>query len=97
MRFGVGIADSGVQIYAPQNPDETVKALQAGLSKVLNYPVGIGLISPELYGNLNPDVVVSIGPRKTVGFLVSGDEQIQAGARSATIKIRGISSYSVTA
>ncbi len=31
------------------------------------------------------------------GFLLSGDVQIEAGARSKTINIKGVSSYTVTA
>jgi hypothetical protein len=80
-----------------QNPDNTVKALQAAFSKVINYPVGIGILVPPLYGNWNPDFVVSIGEKTLSEFLMSGDVEVEAGERSKTIYIHGVPSYHVTA
>jgi len=92
-----GISVVGLTIFAPRNPDGVVRALQAGISKTLNVQVDIDEMNPALYAGLNPDFVLWIGSKKRPSFLLDGSEAVQANAKTAVVRIKGVDNYSVSA
>ena len=67
----VGLYDLGLTLYAPQNPDPSIKRLQTAIANALNYSIELAPLNPAAYIPYLPsvpDLALSIGSKKKPSF-----------------------------